>query len=183
LTTLSVFVRGATQRPGTTTRPILWGTKYAPEELRAHRDRWWSQPALTNAPSGEVAALEAFALETLAALKDPELAVLSALAGCKASSSVNFGKDRVLNVSLVALPRPQLVEGDFDWNDPIECGADVNWPWLILKEAVQNLREKRLLHFHSVDARGGFGSIYLSELGQMITSSPSFPTKRDADPD
>jgi hypothetical protein len=153
------------------------GIKYSPDELRAHRDQWWSQPALAKAPSDDAAALDAYALGILAKLDDPGLAVLAALAHCKASATVHFAKDPVPNVSLVALPSAQLVEGSFNWENPVECGIRVPWPWPILKETVQQLRDQHhLLHFHTVDGRGGFGSIYLSELGQMVTRSACFPT-------
>ena len=152
------------------------GTKYSPEELRAHRDAWWGQPTLAQAQSDEVATLEAYALGILVKLDDPSLAILAALATFKSSAAVDFAKDAVPNVNLVALPRPQLIEGDFDWNNPVERGVRIPWPWLILKESVQQLRFQHLLHFHTVHGRGGFGSIYLSELGQTVTKSSCFPT-------
>jgi hypothetical protein len=67
------------------------------------------------------------------------------------------------------------VTGDFDWLNPEECGLRINWPWLILQEAARTLREQGLLQYHTSDARGGCGSIYLSELGQVVVRCSAFP--------
>ncbi len=151
------------------------GTKYSPQELRAHRDAWWSQPTLAAALSDDSATMEAYALGILVKTDDPGLSVLSALSGSSAAN-LDFTKDPVSNVNLVSLPYPQLVEGSFDWGSPSALGRRIPWPWLIVKESVQELRARHLLHFHTVDARGGFGSIYLSELGQSVVRSQAFPS-------
>jgi HNH endonuclease len=156
-----------------TSHPL--GTKYSPQELRAHRDAWWRQPTLASAPSDEVATFEAYALGILVKTEDPGLSVLSALATCSAAN-LDFTNDPVPNVNLVSLPHPQLVEGDFDWSNPREVGKRIPWPWLIVKESVQVLRSRHLLHFHTVHGRGGFGSTYLSERGQSVVRSLSFPS-------
>ena len=150
------------------------GTKYSPQELRAHRDAWWSQPSLAQSPSDEAATLEAYALGILVKTDDPGLAVLEALASCPAAN-VDFTRDPVPNVNLVSLPYVQLIEGDFDWSNPREVGRRIPWPWLIVNESVQDLRARHLLHFHTVHGRGGFGNIYLSELGQTVVQSMAFP--------
>ncbi|MEK6261993.1 MAG: HNH endonuclease [Planctomycetota bacterium] len=157
------------------------GTKYSPQELRAHRDAWWNRPTLTE-PSGDDddAVLDAFALGILVKMDDPSLAVLAALAACPEAANINFAHDPVPNVNLVSLPRPQVIVGDFDWDNPREVGVRVAWPWPILKECILGLRQQRLLHFHSSHARGGFGNIYLSELGQTLVRSSSFPIPHEA---
>ena len=151
------------------------GTKYSPQELRMHRDAWWSGPSLVSALSDEAATLEAYALGILVKIDDPGLSVMSALAASSAAN-LDFSKDPVPNVNLVSLPHPQLVEGDFDWSNPQAIGKRIPWPWLILKESVQDLKSRHLLHFHTGHARGGFGNIYLSELGQSVVRSSAFPS-------
>jgi hypothetical protein len=151
------------------------GTKYSPGELVAQRDRWWTGPSLASAPSDEAAALEAYTLGILVKIDDPGLSVMSALASSSAAN-LDFSKDPVPNVNLVSLPHPQLVEGDFDWSNPQAIGRRIRWPWLILKESVQDLRSRHLLYFHTGHARGGFGNIYLSELGQSVVRSSAFPS-------
>ena len=93
------------------------GTKYSPDELRAHREGWWGKIAIADPPADEDATLEGYALDILVNTDDPGLAVLAALATCPEANLV-VGRDPVPNVKLVSLPRPQLVVGDFDWNDP-----------------------------------------------------------------
>lgn len=151
------------------------GAKYSPQELRAHRDAWWSGPALKQATSDDTGALDAYALGILEKLDDPSLAVLAALAATPAAATVNFTYDPIPNVNLVSLPEPQLVVGDFDWNSPQLCGLRIGWPWVIVHEAVLALRQSRLVHFHTSNARGGCGSIYLSKLGQTVIACSAFP--------
>jgi HNH endonuclease len=160
------------------THPL--GTKYSPQELRAHRDAWWDGPGLKEAAGDDAAALDAYALGILATLDDPRLAILAALARVPEAATVNFTRDPVPDVNLVSLPAPQLVKGDFDWHNPEDRGVRINWPWLVLQEAARALRQQGLLYFHTSDARGGYGSIYLSELGQAVVRCSAFPSGSEA---
>lgn len=160
------------------THPL--GTKYSPQELRAHRDTWWNGPTLKGASGDDAAVLEAYALGILAQLDDPSLSLLAGLAAVPEASTVDFAKDPVPNVNLVSLPVPQLVTGDFDWHNPKEYGVRIPWPWLVLKESVLALRERHLLHFHLSHGQGGYGNIYLSELGQTVVRCSSFPSAVEA---
>ena len=155
------------------------GTKYSPEELRAHRDAWCNGPLLKEPSDDKAGVMDAFALGILEKLDDPSLAVLSALARVPESASVDFAKDPVPNVNLVSLPSPQLVPGEFDWNSPQVRGLKIDWPWLVLETAVLGLRQQRLLHFHSAHARGGYGNIYLSQLGQAVVACTAFPSRNE----
>ena len=96
------------------------------------------------------------------------------------ASTVDFARHPVPNVNLVSLPVPQVVVGDFDWHNPLERGVRVNWPWLVLQEAVLGLREQHLLHFHTSHARGGYGNIYLLQLGQTVVQCSAFPSASEA---
>jgi HNH endonuclease len=151
------------------------GTKYSPKELLAHRDAWWQGPALKDSADDEASVLDAYALGILSGLDDPRLAILAALAKVPEASKVDFARHPVPNVNLVSRPAPQVVTGDFDWLNPEERGLRINWPWLILQEAARTLREQGLLHYHTSDARGGCGSIYLFELGQVVVRCSAFP--------
>jgi hypothetical protein len=155
------------------------GTKYSPQELRLHRDTWWNGPVLRTPADDESGVLDAYALGILEKLDDPSLSILAALASVSEASTVDFSRDPVPNVNLVSLPIPQVVTGDFDWHNPRERGVKLNWPWLILQEAVLALRDQHLLHFHTSHARGGYGNIYLSQLGQTVTRSSAFPSLRE----
>jgi len=86
--------------------------------------------------------LDAYALGILLTLDDPRLAILAALARVPEASTVDFSRDPVPNINLVSLPAPQLVKGDFDWRNPEERGVRINWPWLVLQEAVRVLRQQ-----------------------------------------
>lgn len=155
------------------------GTKYSPNELRVHRDKWWDGPALTVAGE-DAAVLDAYALGILEKLDDPSIAIISALARVPAAATVDFNRDIVPNVHFVALPAPQIVTGEFNWQNPQERGLRVNWPWLVLQDATVALRQKRLIHFHTVDARGGYGNIYLSPVGQTVIGCSAFPSSDEA---
>jgi hypothetical protein len=151
------------------------GTKYKPEELLAHRDNWWRRVQRSLQSPDEDSTLEAFILDIIDATDDPGIGILNALASCLAASSVDFAKDPVPDVSLVSIPSVQLVEGPFDWLNPGSSGIPISWPWHVVERTIRALRSRGLLHFHSVHGTGGFGNIYLSELGQTVVRSPAFP--------
>jgi hypothetical protein len=113
---------------------------------------------LNEPPGDEASVVDAYVLGILVKLDDPSLVVLSALASCPDAANVDIVRDPIPNVSFVSLPRPQIVAGDFDWQRPQRTGLEVPWPWLALKEKVLALREQRLLHFHSSDARADSGT-------------------------
>jgi hypothetical protein len=69
--------------------------------------------------------LDAYALGILLTLDDPRLAILAALARVPEASTVDFSRDP-----------------DFDWRNPEERGVRINWPWLVLQEAVRVLRQQ-----------------------------------------
>lgn len=110
--------------------------------------------------------------ELVAAILDsvapPGLAIIAALAKCPEAATVDFGKSPVPDVQLVSLPRPQIVVGEFDYDNPINGTLSLPYDWEVLAEWAYRLKDKRLIHFHSSHARGGFGNIYLSTLGQFL---------------
>jgi hypothetical protein len=122
------------------------------------------------------ATLDDYAAALLDEIEDPGLSILASLAACKPFANLDFGKDPVPNVNLVSIPEPQVVVGDFDWKNPRITGEAIGWPWLIVEDWTFRLRHQyRLLSYHTSDARGGFGEIYLSERGQMLIRSRAFP--------
>jgi len=106
--------------------------------------------------------------ELLGEIDAPGLAILAALGRCPEAAKIDFAKSPVPNVSLVSSPVPQLVLGDFDYANPGEVQFAIGYDWSVVEEWTHRLREKRLLHYHSSHARGGFGNIYLSTLGQFL---------------
>jgi hypothetical protein len=106
--------------------------------------------------------------ELLGEIDAPGLAILAALGRCPEAARVDFAKSPVPNVSLVSRPVPQVVLGDFDYANPGEVRFAIGYDWSVVEEWTHRLREKRLLHYHSSDGRGGFGNIYLSTLGQLL---------------
>lgn len=100
--------------------------------------------------------------------------VLAALANCPEAANVDFLTDPVPNVHLVSLPKPQLVTGDFDWANPTQIEKEIPIPWIEVNEWVIRLRDRRLIYFHLSLGKGGYGQIYLSELGQKVVRSKLF---------
>jgi hypothetical protein len=97
----------------------------------------------------------------------PGLAVLAALGRCPEAANVDPSKDPIPKVSLISQPVPQLIVVDFDKN-PGTRMTPLDYHWPAIEEWTQRLREKRLIHFQTVDARGGFDGICLSTLGQLL---------------
>jgi len=104
--------------------------------------------------------------ELLSEIDAPGLAILAVLGRCP--EAVQPSEGPVPNTSLVSRPVPQLVVGEFDYANPGEVQRPIGYDWPVVEEWTQRLREKRLLHFHASDARGGFVSIYLTALGQLL---------------
>jgi hypothetical protein len=104
--------------------------------------------------------------ELLSEIDAPGLAILAALGRCP--EAIQPAEGPVPNTLLVSRPVPQLFVGDFDFADPGEVQRPLGYDWTVVGEWTQRLREKRLLYFHTVDARGGFTNIYLTPLGQLL---------------
>jgi hypothetical protein len=70
---------------------------------------------------------------------------------------------------IVSLPSPQVVNPDtFSWESPMLSLLAIQYDWPVVEEWTHRLREKRLIGFSSSDARGGFGGVFLTELGKML---------------
>jgi hypothetical protein len=109
----------------------------------------------TNAPAWSDVDLAATLLIETAA---PGLAIIAAVARSKFSQP-----------SLVALPAPQLVdELFFLWENPVLGGELVPYEWPVVEEWARRLKERRLLAYQSHDARGGFGRVSLTSLGNHL---------------
>jgi hypothetical protein len=109
-----------------------------------------------DAPEWEKANL---AGQLLSELETPALAVVACLARFTGPQPAG----------IVSLPKPQVVsQNDFLWESPSLGPFVIDFDWPVVEEWIQRLRERRLLGFSSVDARGGFGGLYLTELGKML---------------
>ena len=104
--------------------------------------------------------------ELLSEIDAPGLAILAVLGRCPEAHLPTTNP--VPNVQLVSRPVPQVVVGMFDFNNPGELQHTIGYDWPIVEECTHRLHEKRLITFSSVDARGGFGNIHLSTLGQLL---------------
>jgi hypothetical protein len=97
--------------------------------------------------------------QLLAELEAPALAVLASVAHYIGAQPA----------SIVSLPRPQVVNQEsFSWDSPSPGLLVIDFDWSVVEEWMRRLREKRLIGFQSHDARGGFGGVYLTELGKML---------------
>ena len=97
--------------------------------------------------------------QLLSELEAPALAVLASIAHYEGEP----------HASIVSLPRPQVVDQkNFSWDSPSLGPLVIDFDWPVVEEWARRLREKRLIGFSSSDARGGFGGIYLNELGKML---------------
>jgi len=65
--------------------------------------------------------------------------------------------------------------------EEIATYQEIPFPWPVVQEWAHRLREMRLLGSQSSDGRGGFGGLYLTELGFMLagwTASASPASER-----
>ena len=93
-------------------------------------------------------------------LDPPALAVLAAI---HRSGTPRSG------LLLVSRPVPQVVDaGSFNWDRPAVVGVEIHYPWPVIDEWFNRLREKRVVALGSVDARGGFGAVALTSLGNVL---------------
>jgi hypothetical protein len=127
------------------------------EKRRRFRDLLTNAAELAPSPEGwEEARLAA---ELLKKVDTPGLVILSELAKL----------DRGETATLAFRPVPQLARGSsFDWVNPPAPQRRIPFDWQVVDYWTQQLREQGLLLFHSVDARGGFGNIYLTERGWFL---------------
>jgi hypothetical protein len=79
--------------------------------------------------------------------------------------------------SIFSKPSSRLYIGLVDFSAPEGDFILLPYAWILIEEWVWGLKEKRLPGFDSVDARGGFGSVYLTALGKFfiewVTRSPA----------
>ena len=89
--------------------------------------------------------------------------------------------------TLSSRPSPRVYVADVSIGDIIErpeeiaTYQEIPFPWPVVQEGAHRLREMRLLGSQSSDGRGGFGGLYLTELGFMLagwTASASPASER-----
>ncbi len=115
--------------------------------------------AATHDPQHSEWAASKLAAELIEDLDEPALLAISRLATFDFKNKVDF----------VSLPSPQFVYAEiFDWDKPEQITSAIQYEWPILEEWMRRLREKRIVTFGSHDARGGFGNIQFTALGNTL---------------
>jgi hypothetical protein len=92
----------------------------------------------------------------LAEIKAPGLEILTAIA--------EAGDE----VTVTSKPVPQIVRGTFDYDNPGRPQHALPYDWSLVDVYVRLLRDRRLIRFRTVDARGGFGGVALEPLGEFL---------------
>lgn len=100
----------------------------------------------------------ALASELLKEIESPGLAILAALHSA--------AKDGMLTIA--SRPVPQVFQGKFDYENPGAPQIEIPYDWVVVEYWARCLRDRRLITFGSHDARGGFGSVGLAELGRFL---------------
>jgi hypothetical protein len=99
----------------------------------------------------------------LSQIDAPGLAVVAAISRNPANRS-----------TVTALPSVRVYDVDKSVGEireqPEEFGSyhEIPFAWPVVQEWVHRLREMRLLGYGSSDAKGGFGTVYLQDLGLML---------------
>lgn len=71
--------------------------------------------------------------------------------------------------NIVSRPEPQIVpQEDWDWDSPTAGDCVIGYSWPVVEEWCRRLKERRLMQYQSVDARGGFGRVALADLGKVL---------------
>jgi hypothetical protein len=91
-------------------------------------------------------------------METPALMVLAAIAACESGAVV----------TLTSVPVSQVCCGEFDYEDPGEPQKIIPYDWVVVEYWARWLRERRIIHYASHDARGGFGGVAIAELGQFL---------------
>jgi hypothetical protein len=115
------------------------------------------------------------ARDIVESLEGPALAILAALGRTPEAYLPRRGAVPVPNVQILSQPVPQVLARSFGWSrDEWEGlgleGIELAYRWDVLEEWIIRLKERRLLLFHTGDARGGFGGVYLTGLGEMVVT-------------
>ncbi len=77
-------------------------------------------------------------------------------------------------------PTTRVYDGDvsiasvIDRPEEVAPYREIPFSWPVVGEWTHRLGELRLLGYQSIDARGGFGSVYLTELGLMLARWTAF---------
>ena len=115
--------------------------------------------AATHDPSASTWAASGLAAELVEELDEPALIAIARLATFNSRERVD----------LVSKPMPQFVHAElFDWDNPTQITPPIRFDWPILEEWMRRLRKKRIITFASHDARGGFGKVQFTDLGDIL---------------
>ena len=113
------------------------------------------------------------AREIIEAVEPPGLAILATLGRTPEAYVPRRGAVPVPDLHLVSQPVPQLIRRQFgwtheDWSELRVEGTELGYAWDVLEEWTHRLKERRLVLFHNHNARGGFGGVHLTSLGEMV---------------
>ncbi|HUT58420.1 MAG TPA: hypothetical protein VNA25_11300 [Phycisphaerae bacterium] len=108
----------------------------------------------------------ALASKLLQEMETPALAILAGIARCEPSA----------RATLTSQPVSQVVCGEFDYDNPGEPQHVLPYDWVVVEFWARWLRERRIIHYSSHDARGGFGGVAMADLGRFLVKW----TMRDA---
>lgn len=95
--------------------------------------------------------------ELIDTIEGPGLAIIAALGKCKSERN-----------TITSRPTSAVYDGEAEIVNPKGPCFRIAYEWPIVEEWARRIQEKRIIGFMSVDARGGFGGVYLTELGKFF---------------
>jgi hypothetical protein len=140
-------------------------------ELTAHVDNEYFVNLLEVVVPSLSRSIIKLAFQLLDSIDGPGLAIIAGIS----KSSLN-------SVSLVSKPTCQVFDGDFDFDNPLGPHQILPYEWPVIEEWARRLNEMRLIGYGSHDVRGGFGAVYIRDLGKMLVkwtvNEYDIPTER-----
>ena len=150
---------------------VLPSVAKATRESRRARFRDLLIQAGTLCPGAAEWASANFAARLLEELPDSALEIIAIIA-----RATRMAEQR--DWMLVRSPSTQFVPANtFSWDSPVLGDFPLGFDWIVVEEAARLLRERRIIRYASHDARGGFGSVSIAELGKFLV----YWTVRQAD--
>ena len=97
------------------------------------------------------------AADLIGEIEPPGLAILAAVGSCVEQA-----------IFLSSQPSPRVFDGSGAFTEQTDTCYLIDYGWPVVEEWVHRLRERRLVGYGSSDARGGFGAVRLTGLGQFL---------------
>ncbi len=98
------------------------------------------------------------ACKLLGEMETPALAIVASIARCVESN----------RITLTSRPVPQVFCGNFDYDKPGDPQHVLPYDWVVVEYWARWLKERRIIHYSTRDARGGFGGVALGGLGRFL---------------